>query len=125
MNTWPSEVFKMPTAEVMAAVSMTNANAGPRPSRRLRAYFLVSGLAPPSSKASVFSNIRTMPVNESSNWSIGTLTCPRAGSFISAYLPLNPRSTTKWLKFQKIMQGKGSFFFNTWVDMVMPLAARP
>ena len=80
-NTFPSDVYTMPTSETMAAVSIVNPTAGPRPSRRLRANPIVSGFLPPSSNASVFANTSATPVNESSNSFIGTLIWPRAGSF--------------------------------------------
>ena len=125
MNTLPIEVLRIAMSEVMAAVSMTNAMGPPRPSRRLRAKASVSGLAPPSSKASVLANTSPMPVKLWSNSSIGTLTWPRAGSLIRACLPEKPLSTTKWLKFQKMMQGKEPFSRIASLENDMPLAVRP
>ena len=48
-----------------------------------------------------------IPVNSRSNSSHSTVTRPRAGSLITARLPLNPHSTTKWLNPQWMMHGKG------------------
>jgi len=124
-NTVPRDAIKMSTTDTIAAVVMTNETAPPSPLRRFLAYAAVSGFEPPSTRASVFSNTRTTPVKLSSNSSIVTLIWPRAGSFKYACLPLKPHSTTKWLKFQKRMQGKDPFLRSAFAEYVMPLAFRP
>ena len=53
-------------------------------------FGLPSGLKP-----SEGSNIRQIPVNDLSKFSIDMLKVPLAGSFITALFPLNPSSTTK------------------------------
>ena len=53
------------------------------------------------------------------------MTWPRAGSLIRACLPEKPLSTTKWLKFQKMMQGKEPFSRIASLENDMPLAVRP
>ena len=89
----------------ISVVSMTNATAAPAPCSRLRANSRVLLRLPLGSKASPGLNMMQMPVKALSNSSIGILTLPRAGSLMRAFLPANPHSTTKWLKFQWMMQG--------------------
>ena len=90
-------------------VSATKAAAAPAPLRRLRAKASVLLRLPEGTKASVGARVMTMPVKERSNCSMGTFTMPRAGSFSTALPPLKPSSTTKWSKFQWMMQGKVAF----------------
>ena len=87
-------------------VSMTKTIAAPAPESRFLAKARVLVRFPSGSKFSVGAKTMTMPVNALSNSSIVTFTLPRAGSFMQAWFPRNPQSTTKWLRFQWMMQGK-------------------
>ena len=99
----------MPKRYPTAVESITKATAAPAPASRLRAKASVLLRLPPGWKSAPGLNWRQMPVKEASNSSMGTFTSPRAGSLRRAKLPLKPSSTTKWLKFQWMMQGKRPF----------------
>ena len=105
--------FITPMSAVIRLVSTTNATAPPAPRRRSRANAITLLGLPPGSKPSSGANMRHTPVNASSNTSIGTFTVPRAGSFITAQLPLKPHKTTKWLKFQWMMHGNSPPVFRS------------
>ena len=54
-------------------------------------------------------NMRQIPVKDSSNSFIETSIFPLAGSLRTAASFLNPSRTTKWSKFQWIIQGNVAF----------------
>ena len=96
----------------ITVVSMTKATAGPAPRRRFLAKATVLFLRPEGTKFSPGSKVRQRPVKEVLNSSMLTCTTPRAGSLSTAFFPLKPSSTTKWLKFQWMMQGKEACFLS-------------
>ena len=69
---------------------------------------------PDGSKSSPGENMRQIPVKDSSNSFMGTSTTPLAGSLRTALSLLKPSSTTKWLKFQWMMQGNSAFSIRVW-----------
>ena len=66
----------------MAVVSATNAIGAVMPRKRSRMNPIVEVGEPAASNVSPGCMIRAMPVNASSNSSMGTFICPRAGSLI-------------------------------------------
>ena len=91
------------------AVSITNTAAAPAPASRRRANSSVLLRLPEGTKSGPGTTVMQTPVKAWSNSSMDTFTTPRAGSLITARLPLKPSSTTKWSKFQWMMQGKTAF----------------
>ena len=100
-------------------------SAVPAPARRFFAYRVMLLGLPPGWKPSPGSNIMQMPVKDSSKVSMLTDTMPRAGSFSMALSPLNPSNTTKWLKFQWMIQGNVPFSFRSSGSNRYAFAVRP
>ena len=95
MNISDMTGFIIPNREVMTVVSMTNATAAPAPMSRFFAKSMVLLRFPLGLKVCEGVMLSVMPVNALSNSSGPTLTKPLAGSFMQAYFPLKPSSTTK------------------------------
>ena len=104
----------IPNIYEIIVVSITKATAAPAPIRRFLANSTVLFLFPLGLKSGPGTGTTVTPVKDLSNSSGPTLTNPLAGSFMYAYLPLNPQSTTKWLKFQCMMHGNCPFSRMLW-----------
>ena len=85
----------IPKSEEMIVVIITNAIAAPAPIRRFLANSRVLLRLPLGSKFSPGKMLSVTPVKDLLKSSMLTLIKPFAGSFIMAYFPLNPSSTTK------------------------------
>ena len=97
----------MPINEEIVVVKITNATAADVPFSRSLAYEKGDFRFPDGSNPSSGSTVIQIPVKFLSNSSHGTVTRPLAGSLMTAFFPLNPHRTTKWLNPQCMMQGKG------------------
>ena len=85
----------IPISDIATVVTTVNTTATPAPRIfSLEKDIILLGL-PPGSKLSEGSNIRQIPVNDLSKFSIDTLYVPLAGSLRMALFPLNPFRTTK------------------------------
>ena len=106
-----------PISAVISETTVVKISASFAPARRLRTKpSMLLGL-PSGTKPSPGSSRMQTPVKEWSNSSMETSTWPRAGSFSTARSRLKPSSTTKWLKFQWMMQGNFPLSFRDWGSM--------
>ena len=92
------------SSSVAATTKKSGDRALPRRESRLDRTF---GRRPPRLNSGPGWNARQTPVKPSSNSSSDSLRRPSPGSLMCAVRPVTPSRTTKWLKFQKTIIGKG------------------
>ena len=97
----------IPIKDEIVVVRTTKTTAVEVPLSRSFAYSKTDFFFPEGVKSSPGSIVIQMPVNSLSNSSHERITWPLAGSFMTAFFPLKPHKTTKWLNPQCRIQGKG------------------